>query len=177
MAQDDVLKGLLIARQSLWNEYGSLLAQAQVVFNDVQNIEAMLGRHGYQFPTGPVADQMELAPAQELESPPQEQPQPPAESVDEIVQRMINQNGAPDTAIRVVEWLLQTRQVPNPSQVRQLFERFPDVLKRQYNPDAAIAAEALRGQIRTRISNGNTQLYYDSGDVGMREEASQAQPA
>jgi hypothetical protein len=169
MAQDEVTQSLLAAHKALLEEYGELFSRSQIVLQDIQNLEAMLARHGYWAPM-PITDY--AAALAEPPAPPVPPPQP-VQTMDEIISKMVADSGVPDTAVRYIEYIFGMNQVAAPAQVRQLLDAFPPVLRQNYHQDSAVATEALRAQIRSRVDSGTTTLSYENGYVGIKG-ASQA---
>jgi hypothetical protein len=165
-------QGLFQARAGLQTRLGALLSEWIAVQSELDQINAMLARRGFQpqqvaMPTIPDEQQMlseelqQRFPASELSQP----AHPTLEQIDAAVAKLIEDRGVVGAAITFCEWLIQTGIVVDAITVRSLFNEFTPSLKKQYNPNETAAIETLRSQIKAAVAHGRTALTYNAGGL------------
>lgn len=166
MPNDALIKGFLSAKQALMQRIGDLYGEITVCQRDVARLDEMMARYGVVSAEIAGADDEPAASSEDRNTTAQSEEEP-RESIEDVVRRLISQQGSVETARQVTEWLLRTGQIQNPSTVKALYESFPQVLRAEYNPSPGTAVEALRQQIRSWVAREGSLLFYQDGTVGL----------
>jgi len=174
-ANEHLVEGLISAKDALLRRVGNLYAEVQTCQNDIAQIDMMLVRYAENAATSDRAGAENEDNVAVRSTPGAGEPGDDADaaSFNDLVGRLIKDEGVSYTAHRVSEWLFRTAQLSSPAPVKALLEKFPAILRGHYNEKQLAAVEALRQQIRgwtARSRPGVTQLWYRDGLVGYEGE-------
>jgi hypothetical protein len=177
MAESDqaVIQALIDARKALADKKalhsrlaGGHFAIIHAIDEDDKHLVDMLTRYGHREEPAKasiVGGPLNAALAASGKPAVPAKPEPRQLSADEVAAKWIVDYGVSDTARRWSEWLIDTKQLPDPSPVAMFFDKFPATLRQQYNVDRNKAIEALRAQINTWIAKKETKLIYKDSKV------------
>lgn len=158
---DGLIQNLLDAKEQLRLRVVHLYGELKRAQDDMKSLDLLLERQGYHASGEDHASQEQEKGPDDIAA---------DEAFAEAVRTAIENYGFVETAIRAVKFILRNHAPGRTAGVKALYAAFPEPLKAAYNPDPAVAAEALRSQIRARIEKGDPELGYDGGTVYLKEK-------